>query len=188
MTAERRVIGIVGMPGSGKGVVSEVAKSLGFLVIRMGDIIRDEITSRGLEPTPTNTGKTMLHLRDEEGAAVVAKRCVEKAVTAITLFLLIDGIRSLDEVHEFHKSFSNFTLLAIHASPETRFRRLFKRMRSDDGSNIHEFNERDSRELQVGIGSAIAMADYMLINEADLKRFKAEVRCFLQKMVIDERS
>ncbi|UCH37308.1 MAG: flagellar hook-basal body complex protein FliE [Candidatus Bathyarchaeota archaeon] len=174
------------MPGSGKGVVSEIAQSLGFLVVRMGDVIRDETTSRGLDPTPTNIGKIMLQLREEEGAAVVAERCVEKVGTVMTQLLLIDGIRSLDEVKVFSKKFTNFTLLAIFASLETRFARLFKRMRSDDGANHREFMERDSRELQVGIGSAMAIADYALINEGDLESFKMEVKRFLQKMIVDE--
>jgi dephospho-CoA kinase len=176
------------MPGSGKGVVAEVAKSLGFLVISMGDVIRDETISRGLEATPRNVGKIMLQLREEEGAAVVAKRCIIKVGTTTTPYLLIDGIRSLDEVHEFHKSFLNFTLLAIHASPETRFHRLFKRMRSDDAPNRHVFKDRDLRELEVGIGSTIAMADYVLINEADLQWFKVEIKHFLLKMITDERN
>ena len=37
-----KVIGVTGMPGSGKGVASGVARSLGFKLIRMGDVIRED--------------------------------------------------------------------------------------------------------------------------------------------------
>ena len=35
-----KVIGVTGMPGSGKSVVSRVGEGLGMKVVRMGDVIR----------------------------------------------------------------------------------------------------------------------------------------------------
>lgn len=179
MTVERTVIGVVGMPGSGKGVVDDVARDLKFLVIIMGDVIRDEATSRGLEPTPENIGRVMLQIREKEGSAVVAKRCIVKVEESESRCVLIEGIRSLDEIREFQKAFPGFRLLAIHSSPETRFQRLFKRGRSDDTANREIFGERDGRELRVGIGAAIALSDFMVVNEGELGDFKSEVKRLL---------
>jgi adenylate kinase family enzyme len=50
----RRYIAIIlaGMPGSGKSLFSTVAKECcGIPVYVMGDIIREEVVKRGLEPT-----------------------------------------------------------------------------------------------------------------------------------------
>lgn len=171
------------MPGSGKGVVDEVARELGFSVIIMGDVIREETARRGLEPTLENIGKVMLQIRKEEGSAVVAKRCVAKVAETEAHHVLIEGIRSLDEVKEFRRNFPAFRLLAIHSSPETRFQRLFNRGRSDDSASRQIFKERDERELRVGIGSAIAVADRVIVNEGDMEQFKAEAKCFLEDMV-----
>ena len=175
----KRIIGVVGMPGSGKSVLDEVATELGFSIVVMGDVIREETTRRGLKPTPKNIGKVMLEIRNEEGPFVVARQCITRIVEARTSKAVIEGIRSFDEVKEFRRHFPAFKLLAIHASPETRLQRIFSRNRSDDGTNLKTFKERDERELKIGIGSAVAMADHMLINEGSVEEFKAEAKRFL---------
>lgn len=168
------------MPGSGKSVAAEVGEELGFSVVVMGDVVREEVAERGLELTPENMGRIMLELRAEEGAAVVAKRCIKRIAEVEEKGIMIEGVRSLAEVEEFKRHFPNFKLLAIHASPETRFRRVFKRGRRDDSQNRLVFAERDGRELGVGIGSVIAMADHVISNEGSLARFKVRVRKFLE--------
>jgi len=60
------VIGLAGMPGAGKSVFISVAKEDGYGVVVMGNIIREEAASKGLEPTPENLGKIMLELRQKE--------------------------------------------------------------------------------------------------------------------------
>ena len=67
-----KVIGVTGLPGSGKSVVSRVAKNLNIPVVRMGDVIRDEAKKQNL-----TTGEVAVKLRKEHGEFVVAKRCVK---------------------------------------------------------------------------------------------------------------
>jgi len=175
---ERIVIGVAGMPGAGKATIREIVQKMGYPAVVMGDEIRNEAKRRKLKPTPENLGMVMLKLREEEGPAAVAKRCLTKMEKAEEEVVVVEGIRSLHEVEEFKKRFSNFTLIAIHASPETRFQRLFQRKRSDDPKGWKTFVERDLRELGVGLGSAIATADHMIVNEgskAELKRKTREV-------------
>jgi len=179
----KKVIGIVGMPGSGKGIVDTVAKGLGLLVVVMGDVVREETAKRGLEPTPENVGKIMMKIRDEIGPAVVAKRCIPKIEESSTGAIIVEGIRSLDEVEEFKKRFPNFILVSVLASPETRFQRLYKRKRADDPASWRVFLNRDQRELEVGIGSAFAMTDYAIINEGTVAQFKKEVRDLFRRLL-----
>jgi dephospho-CoA kinase len=176
------VIGVTGMPGAGKATVVEVAKKMGCGIVVMGDEVREETKRRGLEPTPENVGKVMLKMRQEGGPAAVAKRCVPKIEKMKNRVVIVDGIRSLYEADEFKKHFPRFKLLAIHSSPETRFKRLFKRKRSDDPASWEVFLERDWRELRVGIGSAIASADVMMVNEGKRATLKKEVQKFLEKV------
>lgn len=168
------------MPGSGKSVVDAVAKDLGFSIVIMGDIIREEVVKRGLLPTSENLGKVMLQLRKEEGLAAVAKKCIPQIKHAKGHGIIVDGIRSLEEVLLFRRIFPKFKLLSIHSSPKTRFHRIFNRRRSDDPSNWTIFQDRDNRELNVGIGPVIAMADYVITNEDTLSHFSSRVRNFLK--------
>jgi dephospho-CoA kinase len=176
MAAGKLVVGLVGMPGAGKSIVVNVAREIGYGVVAMGDEVREEARKRSMEPTPENLGKIMLELRRMEGEAVIAERCMPKIENEIRSKVIVDGVRSLSEVEEFKKHFPKFTLIAVHASPETRFKRLYHRQRSDDPKNWEIFCERDLRELGVGLGSAIAVAEYMIVNEerVDVAKVKAK--------------
>lgn len=176
MKADKLVIGLAGMPGSGKSLVVNKAQELGHVIIVMGDVIRQETLKRGLELTPQNVGKVMLELRQEGGNIVIAEKCVPKIEEQTSSKILIDGLRSLYEADTFKTHFPKFTLLAIHASPQVRYNRLFSRGRSDDPQNWQVFHERDMRELGVGLGNTIAMAEEILINDVSVEQFKNQVK------------
>jgi dephospho-CoA kinase len=111
---------------------------------------------------------------------VVSKKCVPKIAGADADAVLVDGIRSLNEVDEFKKSFPQLSIVAVHSSPEIRFGRLFRRKRSDDPSGWEVFLQRDSRELSVGQGNVIATADYMIVNEGTLEEYKTRINQVLE--------
>jgi dephospho-CoA kinase len=176
---KKTVIGITGMPGSGKETFREIAAELGVPLFVMGDEVRAEAKRRNLEPTPEKLGKIMLQIRAEEGPEVLATRCTLKIKALNSQVIMIDGIRSMDEAREFRKEFPNFRTVAIHASPKTRFHRLLKRCRSDDPKDWKTFIERDQRELRVGIGDVIASADYIVVNEGTMEQFREKLKGFL---------
>jgi dephospho-CoA kinase len=182
MATEKLVLGLTGMPGSGKSVVVKVAKTLGYECVAMGDVVREEAKTRGLEPTPENIGHVMLQLRHMEGTGAIAARSIPRIEKAKNQKIIVDGIRSLPEVEEFRKHFKKFKLMAIHTSPETRFKRLYNRRRSDDAPDWDVFYERDMRELSVGLGGAIAMAEYVIVNEGPVGAVKATVKTVLRKV------
>ncbi len=181
MTTEKLVVGLTGMPGAGKSLAVEVAKVMGYGIVVMGDVVREETTKRGLESTPENIGKIMLELRQNEGKGVMAQRSIPKIEHTKEQKIIVDGIRSLSEIEEFKKHFRNFVLVAVHASPETRFKRLFSRRRSDDPENWEIFHKRDVRELSVGLGEAIAMAEYVVVNEEEMQVVKEKIETVLRK-------
>jgi dephospho-CoA kinase len=185
MNADKIVVGLAGMPGSGKSLVVETARAEGYAVVVMGDVIREETQKRGLKPTPKNIGKVMLELREKGGASLIADKCIPKIEQQKNRKVIIDGLRSPSEVDAFKAHFSKFSLIAVNASPETRFKRLYRRRRSDDPDRWELFHERDMRELSVGLGNAIAMAEHFIINEnkkADVKiKVKETLRMIEEK-------
>ncbi|MEM3623609.1 MAG: AAA family ATPase [Candidatus Bathyarchaeia archaeon] len=182
MVFNKLIVGLAGMPGAGKSLVVSVAEEMGYGVVVMGDVVREEAANRGLEPSPENLGRIMLELRQKEGESVIAKRCIPKMENIRESKVIVDGIRSLSEVEEFKRQFPKFTLIAIHSCPETRFKRLYHRQRSDDPKSWEIFRERDMRELSVGLGEAIAMAEHLIVNEENLDIVKGKVRAVLRKV------
>ena len=164
MSDKRLIVCLTGMPGAGKSSVASFLKEKGFVVMTMGDVVREEAKRQGLEPTDINLGKMMLKLRQDLGPGAVGHIVLQKlARDGNSSNVVIDGIRSIAEV-EVLKKVGNVRLLAIHASQDTRFKHLKERARADAPSSGNEFAGRDKRELSVGVSEAIALANEMISN------------------------
>jgi dephospho-CoA kinase len=182
MAGQKLVLGVAGMPGSGKSLIIKVAKEKGYDAVVMGDVVREEAGKMNLKPNPENIGRIMLELREKGGRGVIAKRCIPAIEGAKRQKVVVDGIRSLEEVEEFRECFPKFSLIAICASPETRFQRLYRRRRSDDAGGWDVFHRRDMRELSVGLGNAIAMAEHTVVNEEAMDVVKNRVKYVLRRV------
>jgi dephospho-CoA kinase len=182
LNVDRLVVGLAGMPGAGKSIVVDTAREMGYTVVVMGDVVRQETLKRGLELTPQNVGKVMLELRAEGGNYVIAQKCIPKIEAQTSPKVLVDGLRSLYEADIFKEHFAKFSLVAVHASPDTRFSRLSNRRRSDDPAEWKVFHERDMREISVGLGNVIAMSEQIIVNDNSLESVKAKVKEALGKV------
>ena len=151
------------MPGAGKSTIAEGLKSKGYEVINMGNAVRNEAKKRNLEPTGSNLGKLMLELREKNGQGAVAELVKPQIEDSESNVIIIDGIRSSPEIDVLRK-YGTVKLLAIHASTDTRFGFLQQRGRSDDPKTKENFEERDDRELGVGISNPIALSDDAISN------------------------
>jgi dephospho-CoA kinase len=167
------------MPGAGKSTVANIAQSMSFEMINMGDAVREEARRQKLDPSDANLGKIMLALRKKYGQAAVAELCAEKIKNSKSSYFVIDGIRSTHEIDIF-KKLGNVILVSIQASPSTRLSFLTSRKRKDAPMNDKSFEERDSRELKVGIGEAIALADFVIVNNGiTINELKKKAEDFL---------
>jgi dephospho-CoA kinase len=151
------------MPGAGKSTIAEGLELKGYHIVNMGNAVRAEAKKRNLESTRENLGKLMLELREQNGPGAIAELIKPEIESSSSNVILVDGVRSNDEIQVL-KKFGNVKLLAIHASTGIRFDFLQKRGRSDDPKTQEHFEERDNRELGVGISNAIALSDYAISN------------------------
>jgi dephospho-CoA kinase len=176
-----QVMGVSGMPGSGKSLVSDIASERGAIIVSMGDIIREEAKKRG-----ENTKETAQKLREEFGQYIVSELTIEKIKKlqeeGITNAILVEGIRSPHEVDMFKENFDNFIILSIFANTNLRFERLKKRMREDDSTDFNEFKRRDNMELEFGIGTVISLSDKLIINESDLESCTKQINEYFDEI------
>ncbi|MBS1263878.1 MAG: hypothetical protein MAG715_01071 [Methanonatronarchaeales archaeon] len=165
------VIGLVGRQGSGKSTVARVLRKKGFDVVSMGDVVRAEAESRGVELSEKNLGEISDELRDEHGGGVVAELLLEAGVSGD---VAIDGVRSDAEVEVFREALDGFFLVAVTASRETRFERVSGRGRSDDPKSWERFVEKERREDAWGLQEAGEMADLVIENEGSVEGVAAD--------------
>jgi dephospho-CoA kinase len=175
------VIGVVGLPGSGKSEAANVASEIGVPVVTMGDVIREECRARGLDPA-TEHGTVAKALRDENGPGAIAERSLPLIRKQDGDTVLVDGIRSDVEVERFREAFGeSFVLVEIDAPFETRAKRLDLRGRDADAEDGGEsLADRDERERGFGMDEAIAVADVTIENTDSLSAFQSRIRTLLE--------
>ncbi len=176
----KRLILITGMAGSGKTTLSNIIRASGIRVVTMGDVIREYASQLGLDPSPEAIGHLAEDIR-KEGSDAVARRCMRILKAVPQDLVVVDGIRSLAEVEAFKKEYAS-TLVAVHASPLSRFKRLTRRGRSDDPKTWEEFREWDRRELGFGMGDAIALADHMIANDDGINSLGPAFEAILRRV------
>jgi len=177
-----KVVGVVGLPASGKSEAARLARDEGVPVVSMGDVIRDEVERRGLERNDENMGRVATELREDEGDDAVARRCADEIRAQDAPVVLVDGVRGADEAEYFRDDFDDgddFVLVAVEAPFDTRLERVRERGRSDDMTTADELRERDDRELGYGMGEAIEDADVTVENNSSLEKFRDEFRRLL---------
>ena len=177
-----KVVGIVGLPASGKGEFSRIALSMGIPVIVMGDVIRKAVQDQGLQLTDKNLGETAGRIRAENGMDAIARLCVPEIRDQKAPLVIVDGIRGDSEVQVFRDSFAGFVLVRIDSAFETRLRRIAGRGRSDDNLDGNALKARDEREQAWGLSKALLGADYRIDNDSDLESFFRQVMALLEKV------
>lgn len=175
------IVLIAGMPGAGKSIVSKTAKDLGIPVYNMGDIIREETLKFHGEITPATMRETSKKVRELYGEDYVARKTIER-IKEKEGVVVVDGVRSLVEVEVFRR-YGETVILAVHASPKTRYERIRRRSRPGDPETWEDFVKRDLIELQFGVGDVIALADYMIVNEGTIEEAYRGAYNILKKLV-----
>ena len=197
-----KVLVLTGLPGSGKSVASEIAKTMNIPIIIMGNVIRRETAERGLEPNSRNIGMVAMDLREKFGDDVVLQRIwpiISEELKQNNL-VIIDGMRSIAEKNALVQLMGfEPEILAILANEEIRNSRLIERKRSDDVDIIitkddkitkieikeeknQAISERDAREKGWGVESLLEQANYQMLNEESLDLFRISVKALLERL------
>ncbi len=169
------------MPACGKEEFLKVAQSRGFAVVRMGDTVREEAVKSRVNIKDPDLGNFADSERRKHGFGIWAQRTIPRISSKLNL---IDGIRGYAEVEVYRGAYSTAVrIVAVHASPAIRLERAMKRKRQDDTANEHDFEARDRRELSWGLGTVIALADHLIVNERGLEDFRKEATAVLDKIL-----
>jgi len=172
-----KVIGFTGMPWSGKSEAVTIAKEKHIPVFRMGDFVWDEVKKRDLELNADNVGRIAQDMREKHGSFIWAKKTVDAIrKNSDHNLVVIDGLRSTNELSYFRDHLSDsFSLVAITAPDDLRYKRAKKRKRADDSIKDQDLIDRDNREKQWGIDQVIASADISICNDSSLEQLRGKI-------------
>ncbi len=165
------------MPGAGKSEVANVFEQNGFIRIRFGDITDEKVAEHGLQLNEENERHIRELLRQELGMAAYAKLNLPKIEAALKKSnVVIDGLYSWEEYLYLKSQYGdNFFVVAVWASPKTRYQRLTAR--SKRALTMTEARARDKAEIEnINKGGPIAMSDFLISNESSIDNLIKESR------------
>ncbi|MFA6393347.1 MAG: AAA family ATPase [Patescibacteria group bacterium] len=170
----KKIYAVVGMAGSGKSeVINYLIKKYCWPKIYFGEITFDEMKKRSLKLNYANERITREDLRKKGGMGCYAKLSLPKIKKALlkSNVVLIESLYSWSEYKILKNKFKDaFKIIAVHASPDIRFKRLAKRKNWRPIKDAKTFKTRDWTEIEnIEKGGPIAVADYMIVNEGTRK-------------------
>ncbi|MDD4995322.1 MAG: AAA family ATPase [Patescibacteria group bacterium] len=189
----KKIIALVGMCGAGKTAVADEFKKQNWAYVRLGQITLDEVKRRGLEPSEQNERPIREELRAKHGMAAFAVLNFPKIDEALReANVIVDGLYSWSEYKEFKNKYGEaLKVIAIYASPETRYARLENRAahHGEDPKMIFRSFSRDDAESRdyaeienLDKGGPIAMADWTIINESTMEELIAAARKIISQI------
>jgi len=174
-----KVIAITGLAGSGKTEAADFFTKKGLTKIRFGEITYEIARKRKIRYSEVTDKKIREEIRRRYGMSAYARLNLAKIKKALKKNdVLIDGLYSFEEYLYLKKRLKSIFLLAIYASPRTRYQRLAKR-KKDRPLKKATARARDMAELKnLNKGTTIALADYTVVNESS----KRDLRFALNKI------
>ena len=182
------IIGLTGRNASGKGTVASFLMKSSFVYHSLSDTLRAELKSKNLEESRENLIKIGNVLRKEGGPGILADLMVPNLNSLENH--IIDSIRNPFEVNSLKREYSNhkFTLIAVGASPETRYERLKQRNRSGDSSSWEQFlvqekvEESSTDPNKQQLLATIKEADFYIDNSGTILKLENNINEIIYKL------
>lgn len=179
-----KIIGLVGLIGSGKDVVSNIlCEKYGFEKIVMGDIVREFATKLGRTHSRDDLQRTQKEYREKYGDEFFGKEVVKKIKENRWSKVVINGIRIPEDVKVPKREFGDdMVVVLIDAEPRLRFERLRKRKRVGDPDTFKEFQRQEENEKKLfNFKGVLKYVDYIIDNNSTLEELERNVDRFLRE-------
>ena len=178
-----KVVAIVGMAGAGKSEVAKRFERASFKKVRFGDITDGEIKNRGLTLNEENERYVRQQFRKEHGMAAYAKLNLPRIDNLLeSSNVIVDGLYSWEEYILLKERYGErFSTVAVWASGATRYQRLA--IRAERPLTPEKAASRDKAEIEnINKGGPIAMANFIILNEASLEDLEMETKRVLSAL------
>jgi len=174
--------------GSGKTTVIDTLKTLGYKVVTLSDMVREEAAKRGVPDERESLMEVGQSLRNEFGTGILARRALDKIEEEGGNKWVIDGIRNPAEIQELKKN-PTFIVIANTAPEDAIVERILSRKRSIDSMDEDQIRKELRREMGEGepedgqqLRKCIEMADHIFENIMPLEDVENEFLKFYNQI------
>lgn len=165
-----KIVALVGMPGTGKSVVTDYFEKKGYHKIYFGGVTVEEIKRRGLLLNEANEKMVREEFREKYGMQAYATLNLPKIKEALkNNNVIIDGLYSWSEYKVLEEKFGErINVLAVVSPRKARYERLAERPVRP--LTYEETKSRDYSEIEnLEKGGPIAIADYTVLNDGSIE-------------------
>ena len=176
------IIGITGLDGSGKNMVTESLGQNGFIRVSFSDILREELIKKNLKITKENLIETGNNLRIKYGRKILARLALQKVEDGENY--VFTSIRNPLEA-EFLMSRHDFLLVNVTAPEKIRLKRLQIRKSAGDPETLKELRKQDKHESSQDskkqqLHKVTKIAKVTINNDSSLEKLQLKVNQMLK--------
>ncbi len=177
------ILGVTGTIGAGKDLIARYLESKDFQHISTADILREEVSQKGLSLERESLRTFSNDLKKEKGGDYLAREAVARMKSDN---IIISAIRAVEEV-DYLKKLDNFYLIFIDAPVELRYERIRKRSRIGEKEiAFEEFKRKEDLEMfgqsSQRLDYCREKADFIISNTSSIDQLNIEIDNLLIKI------
>lgn len=183
--SKKIILGLVGNPASGKGIVAEYLKNKYHASSHRFSTMLDDILNRlYLEITRRNLQLTSTMIRKNFGEDIMARVMAEDVKNDKNKIIVVDGARRVADI-KYLKKIPGFKLIKVEANIKVRFQRLLKRTEKKDDTKktFKQFLADHKREADREVPQLMKRADMELDNDGSLKNLYKQIDKMIKKLI-----
>jgi len=168
-----KILCVVGMPNSGKDIISDKAKQLGIFTLTLDEIVREELEISGEIQDQKNRERVFewLCLNSKE----LMRRIIDKVTKAKNPDkIVIQGLISPKHIQDIKDRFKGdeVIVMAVHRPPKFRLN-----IEPIGGKyDKYKIKKMDDFFIEMGLPEVMIMSDYMVVNDKNLEEFRKTVK------------
>lgn len=187
---QKTVIGIIGMPASGKGTIAEyIERVYGTPKLRFSDALSTILERLGIEKTRDHQITLSEVLRETCGEDILSRAIQIGIATSPAETLIVDGVRREGDIATL-KAVSSFHLLGVDADARTRYERSRQREEKSGESELsfEDFQKLDQRSTEVTTRALMASAEIIFDNNKTKDSLYQQINEYLSAIGIKKNS
>ena len=183
-----KLIAVVGMSGSGKGIATDYLEEAGWTKLYFGGITYKLMEEQGIKRTPDGKSEKEFreNLRKEYGKECYAKFLEPEIKEALKKGdVVLDGLYSWYEYTYLIERFKNLKLVSVVVDKNIRYDRVG--IRKERAFSKNDIIYRDISEIEnLAKGGPIAYADYYIYNNGTIEDFHNRLEEIIAKIDKEE--
>ncbi|MFA5129684.1 MAG: AAA family ATPase [Patescibacteria group bacterium] len=187
MSTQKIVLGIIGMPASGKGTVAAyLEKKHGAAKLRFSDALSIILDRLKVEKTRDHQIILSEVLRETCGEDVLSRAIQIGIGKSEANLIVVDGVRREGDI-ETLKAVSNFHLIGVDADPKARYERSKLREEKTNESELtfEEFQKLDERSTEITTRALMQKAEIVINNNETIDDLNKKVDDYMGAMGIE---